>query len=47
MQVHVLNYKGESEVPCSLRMARFLLRDGLAKVVNRVPFTIQWLPVNR
>lgn len=43
MLVYVLNRHGKPLMPCKPRKARILLRDGKAKVVKKVPFTIQLL----
>lgn len=43
MLVYVLNKNGDPLMPCKPRKARILLRDGKAKVVKKVPFTIQLL----
>ena len=43
MLVYVLNKHGKPLMPCKPRKARILLRDGKAKVVKKVPFTIQLL----
>ena len=44
MLVYVRNKNGNPLMPCKPAKARKLLRKGLAKVVNRCPFTIklQW-----
>ncbi len=39
--VYVLNCHGKPLMPCSPRKARLLLKEGKAKVVRMVPFTIQ------
>ena len=39
--VFVLNKQGQPLMPCSPRKARLLLRGGKARVVKRLPFTIQ------
>jgi len=39
--VYVLNTQGNPLMPCTNAKARKLLRDNLAKVVKRTPFTIQ------
>lgn len=39
--VFVLNHKGKPLMPTTPRNARVLLKDGLAKVVSKVPFTIK------
>jgi hypothetical protein len=39
--VYVISKNGEVLMPCSPRKARVLLKNGKAKVVSRVPFTIQ------
>jgi len=39
--VYVINKDGEPLMPCKEAKARKLLRSGLAKVVQRTPFTIQ------
>jgi len=41
MFVYVLNCHGQPLMPCHPRKARLLLKEGLAKVVRMVPFTIQ------
>lgn len=41
MLVYVLSKKGKPLMPCSCRKARLLLKEGKAKVVNRMPFTIK------
>ena len=41
MRVHVLNMRGKPLMPCSPAKARHLLKAGKAKVVRRMPFTIQ------
>ena len=41
MYVFVLSVNGQPVMPCKPRKARILLRNGLAKVVKRTPFTIQ------
>jgi N6-L-threonylcarbamoyladenine synthase len=41
MLVFVLNKHGEPLMPCKPRKAKILLKEGKAKVVKRVPFTIQ------
>lgn len=43
MLVYVLNKYGDPLMPCKPRKARILLRDGKAKVVKKIPFTIQLL----
>ena len=43
MFVYVLNCHGQPLMPCQLRKARLLLREGRAKVVKMVPFTLQLL----
>lgn len=43
MLVYVLNKHGDPLMPCKPRKARILLRDGKAKVVKKIPFTIQLL----
>jgi hypothetical protein len=43
MFVYVLNCHGEPLMPCQPRKARLLLKAGKAKVVKRVPFTLQLL----
>jgi RRXRR protein/HNH endonuclease len=43
MFVYVLNCHGEPYMPCQPRKARLLLQEGKAKVVRKVPFTIQLL----
>ena len=43
MLVYVINKHGKPLMPCSPRKARLLLRDKKAKVVKKVPFTIQLL----
>ena len=43
MLVHVLNHEGKPLMPCSPCKARNLLKSGVAKVVNREPFTIKLL----
>jgi len=39
--VYVLNMRGNPLMPCSCRKAKKLLKEGKAKVVKRIPFTIQ------
>jgi hypothetical protein len=41
--VYILNCHGEPFMPCPPRKARLLLKEGKAKVVKMVPFTIQLL----
>jgi hypothetical protein len=41
MKVYVINQNGNPLMPCKPAKARKLLRDGKAKPVKRVPFTIQ------
>lgn len=41
MLVYVLNKHDKPLMPCKPRKARILLRDGKAKVVKKIPFTIQ------
>jgi hypothetical protein len=41
MKVYVINKNGNSLMPCKPAKARKLLRDGKAKPVKRVPFTIK------
>lgn len=43
MFVYVLNCHGEPLMPCQPRKARFLLKEGKAKVIKMVPFTLQLL----
>jgi hypothetical protein len=43
VKVYVLNMRGNSLMPCSSRQAKILLRSKKAKVVKRIPFTIQLL----
>ncbi len=43
MFVYVLNCHGQPLMPCQPRKARLLLKEGKAKVVKMVPFTIQLL----
>jgi len=43
MFVYVLNKKGEPLMPCKPAIARLLLKEGKAKVKQRVPFTIKLL----
>ena len=43
MFVYVLNCHGQPLMPCQSRKARLLLKEGKAKVVRMVPFTIQLL----
>lgn len=43
MLVFVLNKNGQAIMPCSSRKARLLLKENKAKIVGRVPFTIQLL----
>ena len=43
MLVYVLNRHGNPLMPGSPRKARLLLKEGQAKVIQRTPFTIQWL----
>lgn len=39
--VYVLSIDGKPLMPCKEAKAKKLLRDSLAKVINRTPFTIQ------
>lgn len=41
--VYILNCHGKPLMPCQPRKARLLLREGKAKVVRMVPFTLQLL----
>jgi RRXRR protein/HNH endonuclease len=41
--VYILNQHGRPLMPCTPRTARLLLKTGKAKVVKRVPFTLQLL----
>src|SRR6266550_7960667 len=41
--VYMLNCHGQPFMPCQPRKARLLLKEGKAKVVNMVPFTLQLL----
>lgn len=41
MRVFVLNMRGKPLMPCKPQKARWLLKQGRAKVVKREPFTIQ------
>ena len=41
--VYVLNCHGEPLMPCHPRKARLLLKEGKAKVVKMVPFTLHLL----
>src|SRR5436190_23825208 len=41
--VYVLNCHGQPLMPCQPRKARLLLKEGKAKVVKMVPFTLQLL----
>lgn len=43
MFVYVINKHGQPLMPCSPRKARLLLKEGKAKVIQRMPFTIQLL----
>jgi RRXRR protein len=43
MFVYVLNCRGQPLMPCQPRKARLLLKEGKAKVVRMVPFTLQLL----
>src|SRR6266516_5040534 len=43
MFVYVLNCHAEPLMPCQPRKARLLLKEGKAKVVKMVPFTLQLL----
>ena len=43
MYVYVLNKKGKALMPCKEQKASKLLKNGLAKVVCKTPFTIQLL----
>jgi hypothetical protein len=43
MFVYILNCYGEPLMPCQPRKARLLLKEGKAKVVKMVPFTLQLL----
>ena len=45
-RVLVLNMNGNPLMPCKPRTARLLLRDGKARALRRVPFTIQMLVPN-
>lgn len=41
VKVFVLNMRGKPLMPCSSRKAKVLLKQGKAKVIKRIPFTIQ------
>ena len=41
--VYVINKNGKPLMPCTEAKARHLLRDGKAKVIRRIPFTIKLL----
>src|SRR2546430_17300811 len=41
--VYIVNCHGEPLMPCHPRKARLLLKEGKAKVVKMVPFTLQLL----
>ena len=41
LRVFVKNQRGEALMPCSQRKARFLLKEGKAKIIGYKPFTIQ------
>jgi hypothetical protein len=41
--IYILNQHGQPLMPCQPRKARLLLKEGKAKVVRMVPFTIQLL----
>src|SRR5216684_9103367 len=41
--VYMLNCHGQPLMPCQPRKARLLLKEGKAKVVRMVPFTLQLL----
>src|SRR6266446_4679349 len=41
--VYILNCHGQPFMPCQPRKARLLLKEGKAKVVRMVPFTLQLL----
>jgi hypothetical protein len=43
MFVYILNCHGQPLMPCQPRKARLLLKEGKAKVVRMVPFTLQLL----
>jgi 5-methylcytosine-specific restriction endonuclease McrA len=43
LRVYIINQRKEPLMPCSPRKARLLLKEGKARVVRRVPFTIQLL----
>src|SRR5437763_11781135 len=43
MFVYMLNCRGQPLMPCQPRKARLLLKEGKAKVVRMVPFTLQLL----
>src|SRR5438128_12300416 len=43
MFVYILNCHGQPLMPCQPRKARLLLKEGKAKVVKMVPFTLQLL----
>ena len=47
MFVYVLNRLGEPLMPCKHAVARLLLKDGKAKVKNRMPFTIKGSVANK
>jgi hypothetical protein len=41
--VYIINCHGQPLMPCQPRKARLLLKEGKAKVISRVPFTLQLL----
>ena len=43
MFVYILNGHGQPLMPCQPRKARLLLKEGKARVVKMVPFTLQLL----
>ncbi len=47
MQIYVLNHKGKPLMPCSPRKARLLIKAGKVKIINKTPFTIQWITPTR
>ena len=42
MKVCVINQNGRPLMPTTPRQARLLLESGRARIVRRMPFTIQW-----
>src|SRR5215472_17141762 len=41
--VYIVNRHGQPLMPCQTRKARLLLKEGKARVVRMVPFTLQLL----